>query len=292
MATSGDAILDVQDLHVRFPVFGGIVPRKTAEVRAVDGVSLTLRRGETIGLVGESGCGKTTLLNIIAGLVPPTRGRVLEDGKEITKPASNRVVIFQETALFPWLNVIQNVEFGLVGRMEEKKRREIARTFLNLFHLGRFERSFVHELSGGMKSRVAIARALALNPQVLLMDEPFAALDAQTRGILHEELQDIWMKTRQTILFVTHNVREAVRLGDRVLVFSARPGRIKREFPIEKSRPRDLEDPTWPAPYIQLVQNELREEIEKVLQQEVDHGWKLKKAEFLRPAGVDLGSGI
>jgi len=265
---------------------------REGKVAALQETSLEIQSGEFVCFVGPSGCGKTTLLNLVAGLGKPTRGEILQDGRPVTSPGSDRVVIFQEAALFPWLNVIQNVEFGLVGRMEEKKRREIARTFLNLFHLGRFERSFVHELSGGMKSRVAIARALALNPQVLLMDEPFAALDAQTRGILHEELQDIWMKTRQTILFVTHNVREAVRLGDRVLVFSARPGRIKREFPIEKSRPRDLEDPTWPAPYIQLVQNELREEIEKVLQQEVDHGWKLKKAEFLRPAGVDLGSGI
>lgn len=254
--------------------------------------SLEIESGEFICLVGPSGCGKTTLLNLVAGLERPSGGRVLRDGEEVTGPGSDRVVIFQEAALFPWLNVIQNVEFGLVKRMEEKKRREIAHTFLNLVHLGRFEKSYIHELSGGMKSRVAIARALALNPSVLLMDEPFAALDAQTRGILHEELQDIWLKTRQTILFITHNVREAVRLGDRVLVFTARPGRIKKEFRIEKSRPRDLEDPAWPAPYIQLVQNELREEIEKVLQNEVDPEWKIKKADFLRPAGVDLGSGI
>lgn len=259
---------------------------------ALQETSLEIKSGEFVCFVGPSGCGKTTLLNLVAGLEKPTRGEVWRESDKVTGPGNDRVVIFQESALFPWLNVIQNIEFGLVGRMEAKKRHEIARTFLNLVHLGRFEKSYVHELSGGMKSRVAIARALALNPQVLLMDEPFAALDAQTRGILHEELQDIWLKTRQTILFVTHNVREAVRLGDRVLVFTARPGRIKKEFRIEKSRPRDLEDPAWPAPYIQLVQNELREEIEKVLQQEVDSGWKLKKADFLRPAGIDLGSGI
>jgi NitT/TauT family transport system ATP-binding protein len=176
--------------------------------------------------------------------------------------------------------------------MEAQKRREIARTFLNLVHLGRFEKAYVHELSGGMKSRVAIARALALNPQMLLMDEPFAALDAQTRGILHEELQQIFSQTRQTILFVTHNVREAVRLGDRVLVFTARPGRIKDIIPIEKSRPRDLQDPEWPVSYIRKIEKELREEIEKVLQEEVDGDWKLKKDEFLRPAGINLGSGI
>ena len=265
---------------------------RNGKLLALQETSLEIDSGEFVCFVGPSGCGKTTLLNLVAGLEATSRGEIWANENKITGPGSDRVVIFQESALFPWLNVIQNVEFGLVRRMRAKKRREIARTFLNLVHLSRFEKSYVHELSGGMKSRVALARALALNPQVLLMDEPFAALDAQTRGILHEELQDIWLKTRQTILFVTHNVREAVRLADRVLVFSARPGRIKREFWIEKSRPRDLEDPTWPAPYIQLVQNELREEIEKVLQEEVDHEWKLKKAEFLRPAGVDLGSGI
>lgn len=265
---------------------------RPGKLLALGETSLEIESGEFVCFVGPSGCGKTTLLNLVAGLETPSRGEIWANGNKMTRPGSDRVVIFQESALFPWLNVIQNVEFGLVHRMEAKKRREIARTFLSLVHLGRFEKSYVHELSGGMKSRVAIARALALNPQVLLMDEPFAALDAQTRGILHEELQDIWLKTRQTILFVTHNVREAVRLGDRVLVFTARPGRIKKEFRIEKSRPRDLEDPTWPAPYLQLVQNELREEIEKVLQEEVDREWKLKKAEFLRPAGVDFGSGI
>ena len=266
---------------------------RQGKLLALQETSLEIKSGEFVCLVGPSGCGKTTLLNLVAGLEKPTRGEIWRDGDRIvTGPGSDRVVIFQEAALFPWLNVIQNIEFGLVHRMEAKKRREITRTFLNLVHLGRFEKSYVHELSGGMKSRVAIARALALNPAVLLMDEPFAALDAQTRGILHEELQDIWLKTRQTILFVTHNVREAVRLADRVIVFTARPGHIKKEFRIDKTRPRDLEDPAWPAPYIQLVQNELREEIEKFLQQEVDPGWKLKKAEFLRPAGIDLGSGI
>ena len=260
---------------------------------ALEETSLEIKSGEFVCFVGPSGCGKTTLLNLVAGLEAPTRGEIWRNGeKKVTGPGSDRVVIFQEAALFPWLNVIQNIEFGLVGRMDAKRRRDIARTFLNLVHLGRFEKSYVHELSGGMKSRVALARALTLNPSALLMDEPFAALDAQTRGILHEELQDICMQTKQTVLFVTHNVREAVRLADRVLVFTARPGRIKKEFRIEKSRPRDLEDPTWPAPYIQLVQNELRSEIEKVLREEVDREWTLKKNQLLRPAGVNLGSGI
>ena len=260
-------------------------------ISALEKTSLEIKPGEFVCFVGPSGCGKTTLLNLVAGLEQPTSGEILKDKDLVTGPGASRVVIFQEAALFPWLNVIQNIEFGLVGRMEAKKRREIAQTFLNLVHLGRFEKSYVHQLSGGMKSRVAIARGLALNPQILLMDEPFAALDAQTRDLLHEELQEIWEKAKQTVLFVTHNVREAVRLGDRVLVFTARPGRIKKEFSITLPRPREINSGAI-STYIQQIQRELREEIEKVLQHDVDPEWKLKKAEFLRPAGIDLGSGI
>ena len=260
-------------------------------ISALQETSLEIKSGEFICFVGPSGCGKTTLLNLVAGLEVPTSGEILSDGEKIEGPGSDRVVIFQEAALFPWLNVIQNVEFGLVKRMEPHKRREIARTFINLVHLGRFERAHVHELSGGMKSRVALARALALNPSILLMDEPFAALDAQTRDLLHEELQAIWEKTKQTVLFVTHNVREAVRLGDRVLVFSARPGRIKKEFVIQLPRPRDINSAEV-FTYAHQIQDELREEIEKVLREEVDREWTLKKTDFLRPAGTDLGSGI
>jgi NitT/TauT family transport system ATP-binding protein len=210
------------------------------KVCALDETSVEIKSGEFVCFVGPSGCGKTTLLNLAAGLESPTNGVIQADGKPVTGPGSDRVVIFQEAALFPWLNVVKNVEFGLARRMDRKKRGEIARTLLSLVHLNRFTKSYVHELSGGMKSRVALARALALNPSVLLMDEPFAALDAQTRDLLHEELQEIWKTNHQTILFVTHNVREAVRLGDRVLVFTARPGRIKKEFRIDLPRPRDI----------------------------------------------------
>ena len=261
------------------------------KVLVLDKISLQIKPGEFVCFVGPSGCGKTTLLNLIAGLEQPTQGTIQKNGEKITAPGSDRVVIFQEAALFPWLNVIQNVEFGLVGRMEARKRHEIARALLNLVHLGRFEKAYIHQLSGGMKSRVAIARALALNPSVLLMDEPFAALDAQTRDILHEEIEEIWTKTKQTIIFVTHNVREAVRLGDRVFVFTARPGQIKKEFQIDLPRPRDTNSEAV-VMYAKLIQQELREEIEKFLKEEVDHEWTLKKTDFLRPAGIDLGSGI
>jgi NitT/TauT family transport system ATP-binding protein len=260
-------------------------------VAALEETSLDIKSGEFVCLVGPSGCGKTTLLNLTAGLESPTKGTIHANDSPVIGPGSDRVVIFQEAALFPWLNVIQNVEFGLVRRMETKKRREIARTLINLVHLRRFEKAYVHELSGGMRSRVALARALALNPSVLLMDEPFAALDAQTRDLLHEELQEIWQQSRQTILFVTHNVREAVRLGDRVLVFTARPGRIKKEFRIDLPRPRDINS-EGVLGFAQKIQRELREEIEKVLKEEVDREWTLKKTDLLRPAGVDLGSGI
>jgi len=278
-------------MHISIEAVTKEYPARQGTLLALGETSVAIKSGEFVCFVGPSGCGKTTLLNLIAGLEHPTKGVIRKDGEPVTGPGSDRVVIFQEAALFPWLNVIQNVEFGLVRRMGLKRRREIARTFLHLVHLGRFERSFVHELSGGMRSRVALARALALNPAVLLMDEPFAALDAHTRDLLHEELQEIWEKTRQTILFVTHNVREAVRLGGRVLVFTARPGRIKKEFLIALSRPRDINS-EGVLTYAKKIQEELREEIEKVLREEVDHEWTLKKSGLLRPAGVDLGSGI
>ena len=261
------------------------------DVQALDRIDLSVQKGEFVCLVGPSGCGKSTLLNMVAGLDTPSSGSISMDGKMISGPGSDRVVIFQESALFPWLTVVQNVEFGLVGRMDAKKRRDVARMFLHLVHLGKFENAYAHQLSGGMKSRVAIARALALNPMVLLMDEPFAALDAQTRDILHEEIQEIWTQTKQTVIFVTHNVREAVRLADRVIIFTARPGRIKREFKINLPHPRDInsQDVFF---YSNQIQQELREEIEKFLKEEVDHEWTLKKSNFLRPAGIDLGSGI
>ncbi len=264
---------------------------KRGTLVALQDTNLSVREGEFICFVGPSGCGKSTLLNIVAGLDKPTHGSVSVDGNVIHKPGLDRVMIFQEPALFPWLNVVKNVEFGLRHRMPPKKRREIARYFLQLVHLGRFEKAYVHELSGGMKSRVAIARALALNPQVLLMDEPFAALDAQTRDILHEELQEIWSLTKKTILFVTHNVREAVRLADRVLVFTARPGRIKKEYRIELPHPRDTNDPNT-VRYAQWIGASLREEVEKFLKEEVDKDWSLKRADILQSVDTSLGGGI
>ncbi len=211
-------------------------------VHALDDVSLAVREGEFVCLVGPSGCGKSTLLSIIAGLERPDQGRVSADGKPITGPGSDRLVMFQESALFPWLDVLGNVLFGLKLKpgLAKADRAEVAQFYLKLVGLEKFSRASIHELSGGMKQRVALARALAPNPRVLLMDEPFAALDAMTREQLYGDIQDIWAKRRKTIIFVTHNVREAVCLGDRVVLFSPHPGRIRKEFAINLPRPRDI----------------------------------------------------
>ncbi len=234
---------------------------KAGTLNALEPINLDIQAGEFVCLLGPSGCGKSTLLNIIAGLDKPTSGEVRIDGKIVQHTGTDRVMIFQNAALFPWLSVFDNVKFGLnmIG-VSKPERQIIARKFLNMVHLRDFENASVHELSGGMRQRVAIARALALNPDVLLMDEPFGALDAQTRDILHEELQTIWSETRKTILFVTHNVREAIVLGDRVVVFSARPGRIKKIFTIDLPRPRQIESYTV-VDLARVIMAELRDDV-------------------------------
>ena len=213
-------------------------------VHALRDINLEIGEGEFICLVGPSGCGKSTLLNLIAGLDPDHEGNIRVDGSEVTGPGRDRTVMFQEHALFPWLDVMGNVLFGLKLKpgLTKPERIEVARFYLNLVGLSRFEKSNVHELSGGMRQRVALARALAPNPKVLLMDEPFAALDAMTREQLYGDLQTIQQARKKTIVFVTHNVREAVCLGDRVLAFATSPGRIIGEFPIPLPRPRDIND--------------------------------------------------
>jgi sulfonate transport system ATP-binding protein len=209
---------------------------------ALQDIDLEMAHGEFVCIVGPSGCGKTTLLNIVAGLERVDSGTAAFAGKPIRKPGPERVVVFQEHALFPWLNVRANVEFGLKIRgLSWRDRRALTDRYLDLVNLRSFEKAFVHELSGGMKQRVQLARALAVEPQMLLMDEPFAALDAQTRDILQEELQVIWQRTDATILFITHNVREAVILADRVIVMTPAPGRIKAEFKVDISHPRHFD---------------------------------------------------
>jgi NitT/TauT family transport system ATP-binding protein len=216
---------------------------QSGPVEALRPITLDIAAGEFVCLIGPSGCGKSTLLSIVAGLEPASGGEIEAGGQAVRGPGTDRVLLFQEAALFPWLNVQRNIEFGprQIG-MPAAERAALARRLIDMVHLTGFERSYSHQLSGGMRQRVAIARALAIDPAVLLMDEPFGALDALTRDLLHTELEAIWAATRKTILFVTHNVREAVALGDRVLVFSPRPGRILREFRVDLPRPRTLED--------------------------------------------------
>ena len=215
---------------------------------AIEDFILDILPCEFVCLVGPSGCGKTTVLNLAAGFIQPEQGAVLLDGKPIGKPGPDRALVFQEQALFPWLTVRQNIAFGMELAGKPKKQRQVVTSFyLRLVGLDRFQNSFIHELSGGMKQRVQLARALSLMPSVYLMDEPFAALDALTRDFLYEEIQHIMAETKQTVLFVTHNVREAVILGDRVIVMGdAHPGRIKAEFTVELPRPRTFESPGIP----------------------------------------------
>ena len=215
------------------------------ETHALDNVSLSVDESEFVCLVGPSGCGKSTLLNMIAGLDFPDAGTIMADGRLVTEPGRDRMVMFQEAALFPWLDVLGNVLFGLSLKpnLTNKERVEVAQFYINLVGLERYTRSNIHELSGGMRQRVALARSLAPNPRVLLMDEPFASLDAMTREQLYGDLQSIWAARKKTIVFVTHNVREAACLGNRVVLFSPHPGRIREEFAIDLPRPRDINSP-------------------------------------------------
>jgi len=216
------------------------------KTHALDNVSLSVDESEFVCLVGPSGCGKSTLLNMIAGLDFPDAGKIMADGRVVTEPGRDRMVMFQEAALFPWLDVLGNVLFGLKLKpnLTNKEREEVAQFYIQLVGLERYARSNIHELSGGMRQRVALARSLAPNPRVLLMDEPFAALDAMTREQLYGDLQEIWAERKKTIVFVTHNVREAACLGNRVVLFSPHPGRIREEFKIDLPRPRDINSPS------------------------------------------------
>lgn len=269
-----------------------IFKAKHKETRTLDDINVTINKGEFVCLLGPSGCGKSTLLNLIAGLEKASSGSLKLDGKEITTVGVDRAFLFQESALFPWLRVIDNVEYGMkIAGVPKEERREKAKKYLKMVHLTKFENSFVHELSGGMRQRVALARALSLDSDILLMDEPFSALDAQTKDILRHQLQKIWFETKKTIIFVTHDVNEAVFLGDRVLVMSANPGKVKKEFKIQLARPRDVDnlDVAYVAGEIMKV---LKEEVEKVAKSEYDSDWNIKEDELLFNSDSDLGSGL
>jgi NitT/TauT family transport system ATP-binding protein len=228
-AASREVVLSVRDVRKTYGPAGN-------HVLALEGISLEVQRGEFVCLVGASGCGKTTLLNLISGLDRPTRGEIAIDGRP--------TLLFQEAALFPWLTAAQNIELPMrFAKAARQQRRDEVDQLLQLVHLEGFGDKRPHELSGGMRQRVAVARALAQHADILLMDEPFGALDAMTRDLLHDELERIWRETGVTILFVTHNVREAVRLSDRISVLTSRPGRVADEFIVDLPRPRNISGP-------------------------------------------------
>jgi NitT/TauT family transport system ATP-binding protein len=259
--------LQVRNLSKKF---NSISSNKAEYVIAIENIDLTISDGEFVSIVGPSGCGKSTLLNILAGLDKPTEGEIILNGHEIEGTGPDRIMVFQENALFPWLKVIENVEFGLkIAGLQKDKRRQIALAHLETMQLTKFADSYVYQLSGGMKQRVALARALVLDPEILLMDEPFASLDSQTRDLLSVELQLIWSRTRKNIIFVTHNIIESVCLGDKVFVFTSRPGKIKREITINHRRPRLTEDDEL-KPFYREVLGELRSEISAARKQKTD----------------------
>jgi NitT/TauT family transport system ATP-binding protein len=259
---------------------------------ALTRVDLEIAAGQFVCLCGPSGCGKTTLLNLIAGLERPTEGEVTVRGEPVRGPGPERTVMFQESALFPWLSVQRNVEFPLemagVPRAERAARVE---RYLRMVHLWRSRDAHPHELSGGMKQRAAMARALVGEPSILLMDEPFAALDAQTRDVLHAELERIWLETKKTVVFVTHNVREAARLGDRVVMMGTRPGRVTRDLAVRLARPREANDRDVTT-LAAVIERELKIEIEKVIREELDDAWTPAGGGLPGATGRDLGGGI
>jgi NitT/TauT family transport system ATP-binding protein len=230
-------------------------------ISAIKNINLTIEDEQFVCFVGPSGCGKTTLLNILAGLDKPTEGEIILNGHPVTETGPDRIVVFQENALFPWLKVLDNVEFGLkMAGVQKNKRHERAMHYLEMMQLTKFADAYTYQLSGGMKQRVAIARALVMDPEVLLMDEPFAALDSQTRDLLLVELQLIWARTKKTIVFITHNILESVVLGNRVIVFTRRPGTIKDEISVKYKRPRLPEDENL-QPYYRQVIDSIKSEI-------------------------------
>jgi NitT/TauT family transport system ATP-binding protein len=253
----------VKDVTKRF-----IESRTGTVVTALEDINFRIDEGQFVCLVGPSGCGKSTMLNILAGLEAPSSGTVVLNGNPVVGTGPDRIMVFQENALFPWLRVIENVEFGLkMAGVAKTKRYEIAIRYLDMMQLTKFAQSYIYQLSGGMKQRVAIARALVMDPEVLLMDEPFAALDSQTRDLLLVELQLIWAKTRKTIVFVTHNILESVCLGDKVIVFTSRPGHLKKEITVDYRRPRLSEDNNL-QPYYRTILDEVKSEMIAAKKQE------------------------
>lgn len=266
--------------------------KKYGETIILDDINLNIENGEFVSIIGPSGCGKSTLINIISGLNDKSSGSLVVDNEEITKASVDRIMVFQNAALFPWLTVYDNVAFGLknITKNSEEIKKKV-NNILKKVHLFKYKDKYPHELSGGMKQRVSIARSIVMDPKILLMDEPFSALDEQTRMLLHNELQQIWIETKKTILFVTHNIREAVKLSDRVIIMGTRPGRIIDDIRISDAHPRQLNSPSLIAQE-ELVYKKLKDEIEKVAREELGDEYELEKINFSSDHDNVMGGGI
>ena len=233
-------------------------------------ISLEVQEGEFICIVGPSGCGKSTLLKLVSGLTTPSSGEIILDGNPVSKPGADRVMMFQEAALYPWLNVMQNVMFGLEAKgLPKAEQKKIAEKYLRMVQLWNYKDYPIHQISGGMKQRTALARALAMDSKLLLMDEPFSALDKQTINVLREELERIWEKTNKTILYVTHSVEEAIYFADRVVVMSENPGEIREIIPITLERPRHVENEAFMALRQQILAS-VKAGVKKSMEEEFD----------------------
>jgi NitT/TauT family transport system ATP-binding protein len=261
VAVSNEVKLDAKDVVIEY-----YTPRTGRRVLAVDHLDLQIHEGEFVAICGPSGCGKTTFLNAVDGLLPINGGEIRLDDRLITKPGHDRAMVFQHASLLPWRTVFRNVAYGLElrGAMNKEAKERVQR-FVSLVGLEGFEEAYPHELSGGMQQRCNLARALAADPEILLMDEPFAALDAQTREFMQQELLKVWNATRKTVLFITHQIDEAIFLADRVVVMSARPGRIKAIFDIDIPRPRTLHVKREPVflKYLDEIWTLIEEEVRK-----------------------------
>lgn len=297
-ATVGPSIRDVATASVRdragvaSAALEGVTLQYAGGPPVLEDVTLSVAPGEALCIVGPSGGGKSTILNLLAGLVKPTRGRVLFDGEAVTGPGPERAVVFQDSALFPWLTLEKNIAFPL--EIAGRERDEIAARvdeLLRLVHLSRFRSSYPHELSGGMRQRGAIARALAPRPRMILFDEPFAALDGQMRELLQGEVERIVHASRTTMVFVTHAVDEAVRLGDRVVLIGSRPGRIIGEIDVDLARPRRVGD-VGAVRLAQRIADEIRVEVEKIAREEADGAWGIASGNLDGDPRRHLGRGI
>jgi NitT/TauT family transport system ATP-binding protein len=262
-------MLTVENLNKKYVSHGSVTS-------ALVDINLQIEEGEFVCLLGPSGCGKSTLLKIIAGLIPATSGRITINGRPVNGPGPERAVVFQDYALFPWMTVRDNVEFGLEARrLPAAERREVSSRLLKVVGLSDFAERFPHQLSGGMKQRVSIARALAVDPSLLLMDEPFGALDAQTRHLLQDELLRVWREYRKTVVFVTHSIEEAIYLSDRIVVMTARPGRVKQIMVVPEARPREMAS---------VDMNQRQREVRAVLSEEIARAAALEEADLMAGA--------